>query len=666
MKISKDWSFLVGSLLLSVLASSTAAAAAARVAVPYLTAATPKAVDLGPLEVQSPHTPIALTVALRLPDLDAAEKLLQSLSTPGDPQYRQFLTAEQFVARFAPTKAEVARVIAALGKYGLSAEQTTATTLGVSGLPADVERAFSVSLHSYQVPAHDDAPGYSFRAPLGRATLPAEISASVAAVVGLDSRPRLHPYHVRAPMKAAQPSQRSQAGPGYTLSPFGYLTVTDFAHLYDVEPLYSRGITGQGRTIGIMSLANFTPSDAYDYWSALGLTVNPNRIQIVYVDGGPGAPSDASGSLETTLDVEQSGGVAPGANIIVYLAPNTNQSFVDVFAAAIDANIAETLSISWGEWEWLGNLENAPVTDPSTGRTVSTLQAIHELLVRAGIQGQTVIAASGDGGAYDANDSLGCFGPYSPTQPDSCSLTLSVDYPASDAAMTAGGGTTLPGIQELCLNSACTPPYYVINIPHQRVWGWDWQDGYCEALGLSPITCGIFPVGSGGGVSVFFSEPSYQFGTRGVQLSQPGQVFIAGAGIAEEYGSETFFALPAFYPGRNVPDVSFNADPYTGYIIYYTSSVTGFGELPGWGGTSFVAPQLNGVSALLGQYLQGRLGLLNNALYAAQDVRGPAAPLDPIIYGDNWFYDGGNPYSPAAGLGTLNVAHFGEYLGGFQ
>jgi len=672
--------------MLAALPGAMAAASAPRVAVPYPTAATPKAVDLGALEALSPDTPIALTIAVRLPELEAAEKLLQSVSTPGDPQYHKFLTAEQFVARFAPTKAEVARVIAALGKYGLSVEQATATTLRVSGLPADIERAFSVSLHSYEVAAHGDAPGYTFHAPLNRPTLPAEISTSVAAVVGLDNRPSFHPYNVHAPMKTAQLSQRSQAGPAHTLNPFGYLTVIDFAHLYDVEPLYSRGITGQGRTIGVMSLANFTPSDAFAYWSGIGLSVNPSRIrQVVLVDSGPGAPSDASGSLETTLDVEQSGGVAPAANMLVYLAPNTNQGFVDVFAAAIDANVAETLSISWGEWEWFENLQNSPVIDPITGRTVSTLQAVHELLVRAGIQGQTVFTAASDGGAYEANHDLGCFGPYSPTQPDSCSLVLSVSYPGSDTAITAGGGTTLPGTQHYCLNSACTPPYYVIEIPHERVWGWDYLEDLCKAQGYTLQTCeispvgippspgfpptpGIFPGGSGGGVSVFFGLPSYQAGTPGVQLSQPGQVFVVNAALAvEDEFVGTFFALPAFYPGRNVPDVSFNADPLTGYIIYYTSEPSGvFSKDPGWGGTSFVAPQLNGVAALLGQYLQGRLGLLNYALYAAQGATTPAAPLNPIVYGDNWFYFGGYPYRPAAGLGTLDVANFAQFLQGAQ
>jgi subtilase family serine protease len=203
------------------------------------------------------------------------------------------------------------------------------------------------------------------------------------------------------------------------------------------------------------------------------------------------------------------------------------------------------------------------------------------------------------------------------------------------------------------------------------VWGWDYLDGLCEALGTpNPITCGIFGAGSGGGVSVAFQEPYYQHGVPGIQTSQPRQVFEAGS-YYEAYGIGLFYALPAFYPGRNVPDVSFNADPDTGYIVYYTSSVTGYGEEPFWGGTSFVGPQLNGVSALLGQYLHLRrqgLGLLNDPLYGLV-LRGraygyPGAPLHAIAYGDNWFYYGSNGYNPAAGLGTIDVGNFAEFMRG--
>jgi subtilase family serine protease len=97
--------------------------------------------------------------------------------------------------------------------------------------------------------------------------------------------------------------------------------------------------------------------------------------------------------------------------------------------------------------------------------------------------------------------------------------------------------------------------------------------------------------------------------------------------------------------------------------------VSGFGIESGWGGTSFVGPQLNGVTALLGQSLRGRrLGLLNYPLYAlaltGHAYGGAGAPLHAIAYGNNWFYSGRNGYSPAAGLGTLDVANFARVLAG--
>jgi kumamolisin len=622
-------------------------------------AVTPNAVDRGPLDARTATAPMSVTVALKLPHLEEAEKLLEALYRPGDPQYHEFLTAEQFVARFAPTDADVAKVVAALAKYGLKSEKTTATTLKVTGLPSDFERTFQISLHSFEVAARGKVAGYTYRAATGRATIPAEISAAVSAVVGFDTSPVLAPQFKLPPpvIKSPLASVPSASGLG---DPFQELTVTDFAKYYDVEPLYKQGITGAGRTIGVLTFASFTPSDAFAYWAAVGLKVNPNRIQIVNVDGGPGAPSDESGSDETTLDVEQSGGIAPGANIIVYQGSNFFVDLVNVFAVAIDANKADSLGMSWGVWEWLCNLENYPAPDPITGKTVAATQAIHELLLRAAIQGQTVYSSSGDGGAYEAQYNFGCSNPYSPNVANSCSLALTALYPASDTYITAAGGTTLPGLQQFCQNAACTPPYFNINIKHESVWGWDYLVNFCaQVLDLSPQACGIFPVGGGGGVSITFPLPLYQFGIFGTQFSQPNQAFYL-----QPYG--LLDALPAFYPGRNVPDVSFNADPETGYVIYYTSSVTGFGQYPGYGGTSFVDQQLSGVTALLDQAMNKRIGFLNPTLYglvqSGRGYFGPNAPLNPIAYGDNWFYHGSNGYNLGAGVGTMDVANFAQAL----
>ena len=162
-------------------------------------------------------------------------------------------------------------------------------------------------------------------------------------------------------------------------------------------------------------------------------------------------------------------------------------------------------------------------------------------------------------------------------------------------------------------------------------------------------------------MSFEFARPFYQDGIAGVQKTQPDQVFIDEDTIPPT----TLKVLPAYYAGRNVPDISFNADPDTGYELYYTSDKTGFSIGTFWGGTSFVAPQLNGVVALLGQFVHGRLGLLNIPLYelaAKGGYEGKAAPFNAIKYGNNDFYTGSDGYNPAVGIGTLDVANFAEAL----
>jgi subtilase family serine protease len=175
------------------------------------------------------------------------------------------------------------------------------------------------------------------------------------------------------------------------------------------------------------------------------------------------------------------------------------------------------------------------------------------------------------------------------------------------------------------------------------------------------MSCGAFPIGGGGGVSVFSPVPFYQQATDGVQTSQPGQALIE----EDTTPPETIFVFPSDFQGRNVPDIALNADPFTGYTLFYTSDVNGFAVQPGWGGTSFVAPQLAGVTALLTQKVGHRLGLLNPLLYGLASrgaTHGPGASINTITVGDNWFYSARNGYSPAAGLGTLNVANLAKLL----
>ena len=570
------------------------------------------------------------------------------------PLYHQFLTSDQFAAQFGPSDETVSRVTQELQAQGLNVTRFSPTLLHVSGTPTAVQNAFGVELHMYEAPAGKSlTPAVEhYMAPVAT-NAPAVSLEGMQAVLGLDTRARYQSHIHKVPHAIKQPAT-SQAAVA-TADPPGEWTVVDFAQYYNAAPLYKHGITGAGKTIGIVTLASFTPTDAYAYWSAVGLTVAQNRISEVQIDGGSGAPSDASGSDETTLDVEQSGGVAPGAKIIVYEAPNTDQGFIDAFAKAIQSNQADAISTSWGEWEWFDETTN--VKNPLTGRTVNVLQAQNALFAQAALQGQSMSASAGDDGAYDVNDANVAPVPI-------FSKVLSVDSPASSPYITAAGGTTLPGPQTFIINASGA--LFTVNVPTEQAWGWDYLNGLCQAVGApDPVSCGTFPGGGGGGISSYQSIPLWQLLARNIRTSPSGQTLTE----FDVTPPETFVTLPAGFHGRNVPDISMNADPNTGYIIFYTSNVQGPIVLDFFGGTSFVAPQLAGMTALLDQTARGRIGLLTPSLYLLASTslayHGNSAVLRDITAGDNWFFNAGAGYDQASGVGVPNIANMAALISWF-
>ena len=625
------------------------AATAASAGTPYPKKHMLPAQDLGRLaRVPGAEQTVTATVALSL-DTAKMERAMGELYDRQGAQYRKFLSGDEFRARFAPSTAAIARVTGDLRNEGLSVESINGTLLRVTGTPAQLEKAFGVELHAFQIANESGAGVTRFHAPTAAPQLRSTWNGAVDSVLGLDSRPRFHPHRVVHAVKALK---KKSSAPNTPDQP-GLWTVSDFAQYYDATPLYKSGYNGRGATIGIVTLANFPPSDALGYWASLGLNANSKRLVIKSIDGGGAIPpSDDAGSDETTLDVEQSGGVAPGATVVVYVAPNTDQGFVDAFAQAVADNRADTLSTSWGEWEEF--VTGTPVNDPANPRrSIDEVKAFHNIFLQAALQGQSAFAAAGDDGSYDAND------PNSFDLPD-YSEVLSVDHPACDSAITAAGGTTLPGEQDF--TDANGKVIFSVNLKEERAWSWDYLNPLCAQLGYDPIGCGIFPAGGGGGVSVLFPVPDYQKYLDGIATSAPKQA------LYDETQSppQLLLQMPARYAGRNLPDISFNADPYTGYIVPYTSDQDGPEVEEYIGGTSFVAPQLAGVTALVDSYAGGRVGLLNYPLYelatygALYSGRNPAAR--DITKGDNEYYKAGPGYDQASGLGVLDIANFAAWF----
>ncbi len=570
------------------------------------------------------------------------------------------------VARFAAGYGQPDSVIAALEGYlrqfGISAtayaDHVDVTATGTAG---EFDSALSVQQKQYSVPAvpgRGGRPGIPAQRVHGTTQspmLPYRIARDVLSILGLTNYSAFASDATHTPAsvsKAPGTVTRTQSGTTYT----GNLTPGDFAKDYGLDPLYARGATGRGQTIGIVTLAALSPSAPQTFWNnILGLNEPANRVAVDNVDGGPGAPSEAAGSGETDLDVEQSGAVAPGAHIVVYQAPNTDYGFADAFFAAASQNVADSVSASWEESETDIAATVAAGTESST-----YVQAYDEALLELAAQGQTAFTAAGDAGAYDASLDLG-------------TTNLSVANPADSPFITAAGGTTLGGTISATLTSGGT---LTARIPAQRTWGWDWLWPLWQQLGGTSESsfAEANVVGGGGGFSADEPTPAYQHDVSGTHsfsaveyLTPAGYQSVSGLTLPTSWN---FTATPSvtrgFATGRAVPDISADADPFTGYLLY--DPLASPALQGGWGGTSFVSPQLAGSAAVIDQYVGGRTGFWNPAVYAF--ARSGGSPFTPLgtsgTANDNIYYTGtpGQTYNAGSGLGIPDLARLATDFAG--
>ena len=589
------------------------------------------AVDNG---LASPADTVDIALSLNIVNKAELQAFVASTVDKSSANYHRFITPEQFATRYGQSEQAIAQLRSTLAAHGLNVTKVFGNRLVVMvrGSNAQVSQLFGASLHSFS------ANGIRYQKPVGAVTIPADLQGLVHAVSGLSTEPhyRTHRRVLPDAIKSVAPLRTTavaSARPGALLAKAaamptpgisGQYTVNDLASLYDIKPLYAKGLTGAGKTLGIMTFASFNLSDVSAYWSAVGQSGSTSRVTVV--NTVPGSTIGTDGDDETTLDVEQSGGVAPGANIIVYEAPNSDAGSIALYTQAITDNVADTLSISRGESE----IYYGP----------SDLEPYDNLFLQAAAQGVPVIAASADSGAYDIGNDF----PYPYYSP-----MLAVDYPASSPMVLAAGGTTLPTTLQLMHGS--------VSVPAERPWAWDYLMSYISSYyGMSYYYENMFPVGGGGGVSVQYGVPSYQANLSGVQTSARGQTLYCFSAPASNpcTPGQVLAQLPGGFAGRNVPDVALNADPETGYSMFYQG-----GWYVGGGGTSFVAPQLNGVFALISQQVGGRVGWLHPQLYGAFNAHGygSGSPFRAVTSGDNLYWHAVNAFNPATGLGSLDVGN---------
>jgi len=331
---------------------------------------------------------LRLAVSLPLRNEEELDSLLQELHDPNSPNYRQYLSVQQFTERFSPTAADYERVIGFAQAHGLQVTHTFANRLvvDVSGPVAAIEQAFQVRMFLYQHPTENR----SFYAPDVEPTVDAGVP--VLSVDGMSNFSLPHPMLRRAQPNVGVHSDQTGSGPG------GQFLGSDMRAAYGG----GTALDGTGQVVGLIELGPYRLADVLSYFSSLNQPLNvPVTNVLVGVNGVCGVGCDDG---EEAIDIQQAIAMAPNLSaLIVYETNGPNTDALSAYTQAASDNIAKQLSLSFG---WGGT----PSTEPGYEQVFKELAA----------QGVSSFVASGDAGA-----------------------SLSGGYPGNSPNITDAGGTDL-------------------------------------------------------------------------------------------------------------------------------------------------------------------------------------------------------------------------------
>ena len=312
---------------------------------------------------------------------------------------RTILSRKEFEQRHGADPDSIAKVEAFAREHKLTVKEKSAgrRTVILSGPVSAMNQAFGVELKQYE------HPNGRYRGRTGAIHIPTELQDVIEGVFGLDNRPQAKPHFRR---------RRERAGARAQAVSLSY-TPPQVAAFYD----YPTGVDGTGECIALIELGGgYTTTDLNNYWNQLNLSKTPT-VSAVSVGNGSNNPTGDPGGPdgEVMLDIEVSGSIAPGANIVVYFADNTDAGFLNAITTAVhdSTNNPSVVSISWG--------------GPESSWTQQAMTSMDEAFQSAAAMGVTVCVAAGDDGSTDGvTDGQN-----------------HVDFPASSPNVLACGGTTL-------------------------------------------------------------------------------------------------------------------------------------------------------------------------------------------------------------------------------
>ena len=546
----------------------------------------------------NPNQMLRLTIGLQPPHVAEERLFLDSVQTKGSHDFHQFLSAQEWTDRFDPSAQDEQAVVNWLVSQGLTVTHRYPNRLlvDVAGTAATIERAFGVTMNSYQVESR--AIYSNDRDP----QIPSNLVGIIHSVGGLNNLEVMQPANSKmqepafpdyvpgpavsassSSQKNGDPSKRPQpkavnsglspnftSGPPYDPQDMYSTAGYDASALYNLghccNPTGHAGGSPPETSIAIATAGNQLWSDIDTFESNYGLAGDENQLGI---DGESVPCTDTSGAScdgEGTMDMEWSTAMANSfgsyldtAHVWMYDGPNANFStFNDLYNHILTDGAARNFSTSWGCEELY--CYDSPDMD--------TADSIFAAMVG---QGWSLTAASGDHGATGG-----------------CDDHLSVMFPASDPNVVGAGGTTM-------YLAGGPPPSF----------------SSFTAWGGGPDGCGSNDGGSTGGYSAFWATPSYQSGLS----------------------------------SRGVPDIALNADWYNTPQWMYFSGMGGWNSN---GGTSIVAPETVGFFAQENAYLLA----LGNICGSGSSPCAPMGAVNPYMYTE--YHSAGAPHYPFYDITTGN------------
>ena len=551
---------------------------------------------------------------------------IEEMHRPGSPSFHKWLTAKQVGEEYGPNPADIRAVTRWLERHGFTVNEvaTSGMVVDFSGTAGQVHSAFSTEIHNLNVN------GKSHIANMQNPQIPAALSNVIVGVTSLhDFRPKpanrgISAAHIDPVSKAitrtpAKSAAKNGPSPDFTADANYQLVVPDdLQTIYGFKPVYQNGITGKGQTIVVIEDTDvYATSDWNTFRSTFGLTkykkgsfsqIHPNCKDPGILVGNDG---------EAILDAEYASAAAPDAAIVLASCADTQTTFGGLRAmnALINREVPPSIiSISYGECEaGLGAAGNATFN-------YAYQQAASEgvsVFVSSGDEG----AASCDAGYADAEYGIAVSGfastPYNVAVGgtdfgDSYAGTNSLYWKAKNKANYGSAKSYIP---EIPWNDSCASTLIANTQGYNVPYG---VNGFCNsALGEKYFL--TTASGSGGPSGCAYGETSPLNGTAAV------------SGTCQPYKKPNYqrgtFGNPTDGV-RDLPDVSlFAANGVWGhyYAFCYTDPAPGTGGAPctgdpstwsGAGGTSFAAPIVAGVQALINESTGTPQGNPNYVYYA--------------------------------------------------